>query len=92
MWVSKEQKEESLKALNKGLKEIYGMTESEFKRALLVLPKQEEPLLTRQEIDKLWESDVRFTEEYRRGVHETWGGRAIVVYDILYRIINESKK
>ena len=68
------------------------MSEEEFKKQMLNMPKSQEALFTRQEIDKIWESDVRFTEEYRRGVHETWGGRAIVVYDVMYRLINENYK
>lgn len=60
------------------------------KDALLMMcfPKPEDPLLTRKEIEMIMENNISFDETYRRGVHESWGGRAAVVYDILYRIIN----
>lgn len=64
----------------------------EFEKQLLCIPKPQEPLLNRQEIAKIMENSIRFDEEYRRGVHENWGGRPITVYDILYRLVNENIK
>jgi hypothetical protein len=46
-------------------------------------------IFTDEEIKFLKENNIKFTEEYKRGVHETWGGRAIIVYDILYRLLND---
>jgi len=66
------------------------LSKEEFEKTLLNVPKPQEALLSRQEIDNLMKNNLRFDEEYRRGVHETWGGRAIIVYDILYRLINEA--
>lgn len=48
-----------------------------------------ESIVTEEELKSLTENDIQFTEEYKRGVHENWGGRAIIVYDILYRILKE---
>ncbi len=67
------------------------LSNEEFKRQLLCTPKPQEALFKREEVEKIMNNNIRFDEEYKRGVHETWGGRAIVVYDILYRLIEENE-
>ena len=64
----------------------------QFRRELLNLSDtQKEGLLTKEEVDNIIRNNIRFDESYRRGVHETWGSRGIIVYDILYRIINKQR-
>lgn len=45
--------------------------------------------IQRDDLLKLFDLDIEFTEEYRRGVNETWGGRAIACYELLYKLLHD---
>jgi len=45
--------------------------------------------IEREDLLKLFDLDIEFNEEYRRGVNETWGGRAVAVYELLYKALHE---